>query len=44
MRTQEQIIARIEERKQHDMFGFEWHEYVLALCSTAAARVAVTGA
>ena len=27
MRTQDEIVARIDERKQGDPFGFEWHEY-----------------
>ena len=27
MRTQDEVVARIDERKQGDPFGFEWHEY-----------------
>jgi len=28
MRTQEEIVTRIEERKEDDMLGFEWTEYL----------------
>lgn len=28
MRTQDEIVARIRERKDDDLFGFEWHELV----------------
>lgn len=31
MRTQEHILARIEERKKDDIMGFEWHEYTRAV-------------
>lgn len=27
-RTQQEILDRIEDRKEDDMFGWEWHEYV----------------
>lgn len=30
-RTQEEIVARINERKEQDMLGFEWHEYLECL-------------
>ena len=30
-RTQNEIIKRIEARKERDMFGFEWQEYVAYL-------------
>ena len=28
MRTQDEIVKRIDDRKPKDMFGFEWHEYI----------------
>jgi hypothetical protein len=31
MRTQDEILERIRERKDEDMLGFEWHEYVAYL-------------
>lgn len=31
MRTQDEIVKRIEERKTDDIFGFEWTEYILWL-------------
>lgn len=36
MRKQEEIIGRIRERKELDIFGFEWHEYVNALTQQSA--------
>lgn len=30
-RTQEEIVAQIRKVKGHDLFGFEWHEYLGAL-------------
>lgn len=31
MRTQDEIVARYHERREHDLLGFEVHEYLLAL-------------
>lgn len=31
MRTQEEILARIDERKQHDPLGFETNDYLTCL-------------
>lgn len=31
MRTQQEIIGRIRVRHKEDIFGFEWHEYMMAL-------------
>lgn len=28
VRTQQEIVDRLKEAKERDMFGFEWHEYV----------------
>lgn len=36
MRTQDEIIARIEARKNDDMFGFEWPYYLGSLSFEAA--------
>lgn len=30
-RTQDEIVTRINERKEQDMFVFEWHEYLECL-------------
>lgn len=31
MKTQDEIVKRINERMGHDILGFEWHEYLRAL-------------
>lgn len=31
MKTQEQLVERIGARKQEDLFGFEWQEYLRGL-------------
>lgn len=31
MRTQKEILARIDERKQHDLLGFELNDYLACL-------------
>jgi len=36
MRTQEEILERIKERKPEDVFGFEWLEYAMALTRESA--------
>ena len=43
-KTQEQILSRIADRKEADMFGFEWHEYVGYLTFENAKRFLKDGA